>query len=100
LAEAWFGATDIKIAKMTANTMQRPFKYLPKIRGATMIVRSRNYDRIITRSAHQVFCKSSGSFSMGFGSQRCTAAILSGRCPLWVKSRHGDRSAQCLLYPQ
>jgi hypothetical protein len=29
-----------------------------------MIVRSRNYDRIITWRAHQVFCKSAGNLAI------------------------------------
>jgi hypothetical protein len=37
LAEAWCGATDVKIAKMMANAMQRPFRYLPETRGAIMM---------------------------------------------------------------
>jgi hypothetical protein len=41
LADASCGATEIKIAKVTAKAMLRP---LPKIRGAIMIVRSRKYD--------------------------------------------------------
>jgi hypothetical protein len=36
LAEASCGATEIKVVKMTANAMQRPFRYLPEIRGAIM----------------------------------------------------------------
>src|SRR5262249_46434238 len=30
----------------------------------------------------------------------CTAAILGGSCPLWVKSGHQGLSARCPLYPQ
>jgi hypothetical protein len=41
LAEAWCGAIDIRIAKVTAKAMLRP---LPEIRGAIMIVRSRKYN--------------------------------------------------------
>ena len=32
--------------------------------------------------------------------QVCTAATLSRRCPLWVKSRHQRMSAGCPLYPR
>jgi hypothetical protein len=41
LAEAWCGATAIKIAKVTAKAMLRP---LPKIRGAIMIVYPHKYN--------------------------------------------------------
>src|SRR6516225_9121457 len=30
----------------------------------------------------------------------CTAAILGRPCPLWVKSRHCNGSAECPLYPK
>jgi len=36
----------------------------------------------------------------GIYDSRCTAAILSRSCPLWVKSRHSRRFARCPLYPQ
>ena len=36
----------------------------------------------------------------GIYDSRCTAAILSRSCPLWVKSRHSRRFARCQLYPQ
>ena len=70
LAEAWYGAAEIRIAKVTANAMLRP---LPEVRGAIM-VRSRNYDRIITRRAHQVFCKSSGNFAI-FAAMAALASV-------------------------
>ena len=37
---------------------------------------------------------------MGFRERFCTATILNRRCPLWVKSRHRNRSAECPLYPR
>ena len=34
------------------------------------------------------------------GAALCVTAKSDVRCPLWVKSRHCDKSASCPLYPQ
>jgi hypothetical protein len=58
LADASCGAIDIRIAKAPVTVALRLISgNLPRVRGTIMIVRSRKYDRIITRRAQQVFCK-------------------------------------------